>query len=296
MDEFSLIDLIVERLGERTHGRWVKVGPGDDGTVIAPTPGMDLVASIDCLNAEIHFPADAQAELLGYRALMVSLSDLAAMGADPRYVLVGLSLPEIDGVWAGGLAAGMAEAAEVCDVVIAGGNISRGPLNITVSVHGEVPEGAAVTRDGAQVGDLVYVSGSLGGAAACVRKSEFAVGPVLSGLQEAYFRPRARFDLTEHLRGTASSAIDISDGLVQDAGHLARASGVCIALRSADIEVAAGATLDDAMTGGDDYQILWTSNSEQPRFRPIGVVEEGRGVYVDGREVTGEAGYDHFRA
>ncbi|NOX49302.1 MAG: thiamine-phosphate kinase, partial [Gammaproteobacteria bacterium] len=139
MDEFSLIDCIVSELGSQAKGPWIALGPGDDAAVIAQSPGCQTVASIDTLIAERHFPTAAPAELVGYRALMVSLSDLAAMAAVPRYALVALTLPRADKDWVVGMARGMADAARLTGTYICGGNLSRGPLSITVSVHGEVP-------------------------------------------------------------------------------------------------------------------------------------------------------------
>ena len=166
MDEFRLIDTVLGVLGDRAAGEWIAVGPGDDAAVIKSTPGCDQVASIDSLVAGVHFPELAPADLIGYRAMMVSLSDIAAMAATPRYVLIALVLPDGDPSWVQSCARGIAQAAEECDVYVCGGNFSAGPLSITVSVHGEVPAGNALLRSGARPGQGVYVSGALGGAAA----------------------------------------------------------------------------------------------------------------------------------
>ena len=295
-DEFGLIDAIVEALGDRTAGRWVSVGPGDDCAVITPTANHDVVSSIDTLVESVHFPTDAPPALVGYRALMVSLSDLAAMAADPRYVMVAVSLPTFDLNWVVEFAKGMRKAAQQTDVYVCGGNIARGPLTITISVHGEVPGGQALLRDAACVGDGIFVSGPLGGAAACVRRGSLDVvdGHTLDTLQRAYYCPSARVDLCEEVRSNASAGIDVSDGLVQDLGHILDASGVGAHLDSASIPVNENATRDDALYGGDDYELLCTART-LPSFVRIGEVVSRRGILLDGVEVEAR-GFNHFVA
>ncbi len=295
MDEFALIREVVRHLADRAQGPWVALGPGDDAAVMRQSPDHDAVASIDTLVADVHFPASAPAFYIGYRALMVSLSDLAAMAAQPRYVLVALTLPAADVTWVGELAQGMAAAARDCDTYICGGNFARGPLSITVSVHGEVPAGKAVTRAGARVGDELFVSGPLGLAAACVRQQSYLLQDQLSALQSAYFMPQARFDLSAVLRAEAHAAIDISDGLLADAHHLAQASGVALNIHSADLQLAEGVELEDALSGGDDYQLLATAGTPLPGMVSIGQVIAGSGVRLDGVEQQPE-GYNHFVA
>ena len=295
MDEFSLIREVVAQLGDRARGPWVDLGPGDDSAVIQQTPNHQAVASIDALVGGVHFPMHAKPEHIGYRAFMVALSDLAAMAATPRYALVALNLPEPDENWVRALAQGMAMAARECDTYICGGNFAKGPLAITVSVHGEVPQGQAVTRSGAQPGDGVYVSGELGGAAACVREQTFDDSGVLSECQLRYFKPRARVDLAPVLRGDAHAAIDISDGLLADLNHLCEASAVQANLVSAHIPVCAGATLQDALGGGDDYEILATGVASLPGMTRIGEISAGAGLRVDGKPVSA-TGFDHFGA
>ncbi len=299
VDEFALIDLIVAELGDRAQGDWVRLGPGDDGCVIEPVAGRQWVASVDTLIPDVHFPGAAPAELIGYRALMVSLSDLAAMGATPRYVLVALSLPQPDAQWVCALARGMAEAARTCDVYICGGNLAKGSLNITVSAHGDCDGARLLLRSGARPGDRVCVSGVLGGAAACVRTNQlnpgtrFIPGTRLTPVQERYFLPRARFDLIDKLADASAAAIDISDGLVADAGHLARASRVALHLDSTAVPVHPDARLQDALYGGDDYEILCTTPKPVAGLIPVGEVVQGSGVYLDGARVT-QGGYQHF--
>ncbi len=296
MDEFSLINTVVAQLGEQAQGRWVRLGPGDDAAVIEQSPDCEAVASIDTLVGGVHFPLGSTPLQVGYRALMVSLSDLAAMGAEPRYVLVALTLPQADAAWVSHLAQGMAEAAVACDVYLCGGNFAKGPLSLTVSVHGEIPMGQAVTRSGARVGDGVFVSGDVGGAGACVRQQDWDFSIPLSPGQERYLRPRARFDLCAHLREHAHAAIDVSDGLVADMSHICTASDVSAQLDRTAIPLSPGAVLEDALYGGDDYQLLCTAATDKlPGFTCIGEITVGSGVWLDGVQLE-PRGYNHFGA
>ncbi len=295
MDEFELIDAIVGRLGARTAGRWVQLGPGDDAAVIEVSPGTVAVASIDTLLADVHFPQDAPAACIGYRALAVALSDLAAMAATPRYVLVSLSLERHRLEWAVGLAKGMADAAERFDVYLCGGNVTEGPLNITVSVHGEALPQHILRRDGARAGDIVYVSGPLGAAAAVVRQRAFHIDGNLAPEQTRYYKPNPRFDCAEQLHRCANSGIDISDGLVADLHHIAAASRVAIDVTASLVPIGPGATLEDALYGGDDYELAITASAQTlAGFTRIGIVQTGAGVTLDGEPVAAR-GYRHFK-
>lgn len=299
MDEFGLIAEIIAELGDVADAPYIAIGPGDDGAVINPTPGWQAVASIDSQVAGRHFPAAAPAELIGYRALMASVSDLAAMAANPRFVLVALTVDQLDSSWVRGLVAGMREAATVTKVAICGGNLSRGPLSITLSVHGEVPCGAAVLRSGAQVGDVVQVSGPLGGAGACVRAGLFEIHGDLCPRQQRYYRPMARVDLIDLLRKEANAAIDVSDGLLQDLSHLLKASNCGAAIESALIPISQDAELEDARSGGDDYELLATAPNLMTGFTAIGSVVSAQGIWLDEQSVTDaegdNLGFDHFR-
>lgn len=301
MTEFELIDAVVRELGDAAVGEWVRLGPGDDASISALPADAELVSSIDALLADVHFPRAAGAELVGYRALMVSASDLAAMGAEPSFALVALSLERADVAWLRALARGMARASRAIGLPLAGGNLARGPLGISVSVHGHVPAGTALRRDGARPGDDVYVTGTLGGAAAALARGglERCAGPDgLDALSSRYFLPHARIAAGRALRGRASSAIDVSDGLTQDLGHVCAASGVAIELAAAALPLAPGATLEHALGGGDDYELCFTAVREPgdlgvPVTR-IGRVVAGAGVSVDGRPV--DTGFRHFGA
>jgi thiamine-monophosphate kinase len=300
VNEFGLIDDITQALGDSATAPWVHVGIGDDAAVMRPRPGFDAVASIDTLVADVHFPMSAPADLIGYRALMVSLSDLAAMAALPRYALVALTLPElgsqISPQWVQQLAQGMAMAAEETGTALCGGNLTRGALSISVSVHGEVEQGQAKLRSSGEPGQRLFVTGALGGAAACLRQQQHlsVALDALSAMQNAYYRPQARFDCRRDIQA-ASCAIDISDGLLQDLNHVLKASGCGADLRAAAIPLAAGASLEDALSGGDDYQLLFASAESVTTGVCIGELSSELGLRLDGKGVEIH-GYQHFSA
>ena len=298
VNEFGLIESISQVLGASATAPWIQVGIGDDAAVIQMRSGFDAVASIDTLVADVHFPQSAPAELIGYRALMVSLSDLAAMAALPRYALVALTLPElgdeISAQWVQRLAQGMAVAAKETNVAVCGGNLSRGPLSISVSVHGEVEQGQAKLRSSGKPGERLFVTGALGSAAACLRQQQHlpAVADALSDMQRAYYRPQARFDCRSDIKA-ASCAIDISDGLLQDLNHVLQASGCGADLQADAIPLGIGAKLEDALHGGDDYQILFASAEHVAAGLCIGELSSAPGIRLDGKDIE-TRGYQHF--
>lgn len=300
MKEFELIDRIVAVLGDVAAGGGVRIGPGDDAAVTTLPPGMELVSTIDALVADVHFPSAAGPALIGYRAIMVSASDLAAMGASGGFLLVALNLPEGDPDWVSDLARGMARATRELGLALAGGNIASGPLAISVAAHGFCPAGQALTRSGARVGDDVYVTGRLGGAAAAVARGGLErcrAESDLDHLSRRYFLPRARLPEGVRLLGRASSAIDLSDGLLQDLSHIGDRSGVGFELDSGSVPVAEGASLAQALSGGDDYELCFTAAGSPPSLgvpvHRVGRVVERRGLWLDGRSVD-PAGYQHF--
>jgi thiamine-monophosphate kinase len=305
VNEFDLIDTITRTLGPVASGGRVRVGPGDDAAVVAAPSDSDVVSSIDALVGGVHFPLDAAPWLIGYRALMVSASDLAAMGAADGWVIVALNLPDDRPAWVQALTAGMRQAAEDVGVRIVGGNLARGPLAIAVSVHGFVPANAALLRSGARPGDEIWVTGPLGGAAAALARGGLAGfgGPeALDPLARRYFMPVARIDAGLALRGAASAAIDVSDGLLQDLAHLCAASAeaasapVGAALQADQIPLCPGATLAQALGGGDDYELCFTTRHGLPpglSAQRIGRIVATAGIEVDGRPVH-PTGYQHF--
>lgn len=298
MHEFELIDALVAALGEVADGPGVVLAPGDDATAVRVPAGEVLVSSIDALIAGVHFPAGADPMLVGYRALMVSLSDLAAMGASGCHALVSLSLEPGDDEWALGLARGMKQAAGAAGALILGGNLSRGPRAVHVSVHGFAPEPTLLRRSAAKPGDRLYVTGALGGAAAALERGVEGADPDgLDPLAERYFRPRARLEAGLRLRGRARCAIDVSDGLLQDLDHVCRASGVQALVSTEKVPVFPGASLDQALNGGDDYELLFSASAPPPDLgvtvTEIGGIRAGEGVLVDGEHASPH-GFQHF--
>ncbi len=297
MREFQVIELIKEALGESAEADWIRLGIGDDATLVACSPGMNIVSSIDSFLPERHFPSGAPADLVGYRAIMASFSDLAAMGAHPKYGLISLTIEKTNGSgidWILDFSRGCARAANKIGVALCGGNMSNGPLSISVSVHGEVETNKACLRAGGRPGDFIYVSGPLGSAAACVRLNDLvpADSHNLSPTQEAFYRPSARFDMRKYLE-TASSAIDISDGLVQDLNHILESSSCGASLESKLIPLGDSAELEDGLYGGDDYELIFTSPEDLGSVNKIGRLTKEFGIRVDGEAIR-PRGFDHF--
>jgi thiamine-monophosphate kinase len=317
MDEFELIDRLIAILGDDARGSRVVLGPGDDAALIENPPHSIAVASIDTLVAGVHFPSDAPADLIGLRALGVSVSDLAAMGADPAFVMIALTLPDDSVQWVEAFARGAAAGARRLGTKVVGGNIARGPLNVTVSVHGWAQPNRALTRSGARIGDLVCVSGRFGGAALALDRTDLATPPPLAVLESLtehdaryplrrYYLPEPRLALGCALRGLASAAIDVSDGLVADLGHLCDASGAGARIDLDAMPVADGCTKVVAATGGDDYELCFTvAPNERSRLAglptPVTVIgeirsERGVAVFDGGRPVSlPREGFRHFR-
>lgn len=298
MNEFELIDEIIRTLGSVTQSDALVIGPGDDAAALRVPADQLLVSSIDTLLEGVHFPVGAPGQLVGYRALMVSLSDLAAMGAQPAFALVALTLASAEVEWVTALARGMREAAITTGVRVIGGNLSKGATAINVSVHGFGPENSLLRRSGAKPGDIVYVTGELGGAAAALARADLIhVDDELDPLVARYYKPQARLDAGVQLRDYASSAIDVSDGLLQDLQHLSSKSGVAMEIDSAVLPIAAGARLEEALRGGDDYELCFTAVADVPELSipvtRIGAVVAGEGVWLDGSLVA-TAGFQHF--
>jgi thiamine-monophosphate kinase len=258
--EFSLIDRIRRRVHLRDD---VRLGIGDDAAVLAMPPGQELVIAQDTLNIGVHFPRDTAAADIGWKALAVNLSDLAAMGAEPAWCLLSLSLPEADAAWLDGFLDGFCALADLHGVALVGGDTTRGPLSISVAIHGFVPPAAALTRSGAQVGDELWVTGTLGDAAAALLLGDAAD----TALRLRLDRPPPRVAAGRALRGIATSCIDVSDGLVADLGHVLAASrvGAYVDLAQVPASTALAAALTgDArwqlqLGGGDDYELCFSA-------------------------------------
>lgn len=318
--EFSLIREVFQQQVDAKHNLATNVilGIGDDAALQTIPPGMELATSIDTLIAGVHFPADTPPADIGHKALAVSLSDISAMGAQPITALLTLTLPEADQHWLKQFAQGFFALANAHQVQLIGGDTTRGPLSITTVVSGWVPAGKALRRDAAQAGDLIYVSGTLGDAGAALQQWQDGklIDPVLLS---RFNRPTPQVALGQALRGVAHAAIDISDGLVSDLGHIAAASqvGAVIHAEQCPQSVALKAVVPAheqacrlALAAGDDYELCFTA----PRCRQalvsdvarecavaiscIGEVVVGQGVVVydhDGKLMPVEkTGFSHF--
>lgn len=269
MNEF---DLIARYFTRAPRSPSVRLGVGDDAALIAPSPGCELAISVDMLVGGRHFLLDTDPERLGRKTLAVNLSDMAAMGATPRWALLAGALPEADPDWLAAFTRGFYALADAHGVDLVGGDTTRGPLNLCVTIMGEVPAGAALTRAGARLGDDVYVSGTLGDAALAVAALAGRTAPDADVLADARVRlesPAPRIALGEALRGVATAALDVSDGLVGDLGHILERSGVgarvdlaAIPCTSALARMLAGVeralALECLLAGGDDYELCFT--------------------------------------
>jgi thiamine-monophosphate kinase len=319
LGEFELIDRFFRR-----PTRHSVLGIGDDAALLAPTVGCELVVSVDMLVEGRHFFAEVDPEALGHKTLAVNLSDIAAMGATPRWALLAGALPEANPAWLAGFARGFFALAEAHDVDLVGGDTTRGPLNLCVTILGEVPAGRALRRSGARAGDDVYVSGCLGDAALALAHEQGRITlkrDEFMRCQESLLRPQPRVSLGRMLLGVASAAIDVSDGLVGDLSHVVNASGVGARVelnaipRSTTLDrcLADGEStlaLECLLAGGDDYELCFTAAPEraphvhalagelQLTLTRIGTVDEGPGLVVldqGGRTLPSlPRAFDHF--
>src|SRR6185436_3478511 len=317
LSEFDLINRYFNRPTRHTS-----LGVGDDAALLAVTPGHELAASTDTMVEGVHFFAEAEPDSLGHKVLAVNLSDMAAMGANPKWAMLALTVPKADEAWFEGFARGFFALAAEHDVDLIGGDTARGPRNICVQIMGEVLRGQALRRDGARVGDDIWVSGDVGAAAAAVAHLKGALrlsGPLLSHCLARLNRPAPRVALGRMLIGVANSAIDISDGLLSDLGHICERSGVGAAIEFAAIPCAAelmplrghALVTRAILTGGDDYELCFTavagrrSEIEALSARAglalgrVGRIVAERGIVV--ADETGkpmsvqDGGFDHFR-
>jgi len=323
--EFELIAQYFHRPVQRAV-----LGVGDDCALLAPKPGMQLAISSDMLVQGRHFFADVDPRTLGHKALAVNLSDLAATGAQPLAFTLALALPSVDAPWLQGFSEGMFALADAHGCELVGGDTTQGPLNICITVLGEVPAGQALLRSGAQPGDDIYVSGQLGDARLAL---EALLGQVqlpaatLAAARQRLESPSPRVALGMALRGIASSALDLSDGLAGDLGHILQASGVGAELQADQVLACMAATagapgaalnlpidlqLQCCLAGGDDYELCFTAAADrrdavqqaslaaQTPVQRIGRITATPGLRV--RDAQGQpiaqrwASFDHFKA
>lgn len=317
MGEFELINHYFAAAPCAQGGEGVALGIGDDCALLDLPPGEQLAVSTDTLVAGVHFPAACDPFLLGQRSLAVAASDLAAMGAQPVAFTLALTLPNVGAAWLKGYAEGLQRMAEQCGLSLIGGDTTRGPLSLTLTVFGRVPAGQALRRSGAQPGDLVCVGGALGDAAGAlplVLGTRQAGEAIAAPLLARYWSPAPQFDLGLRLRGRASAALDISDGLLADCGHIAKASAVALDIELAKVPVSAAlvallgedGALQAALSGGDDYVLAFTLppahlaalTQAGEAVHVLGRVRAGQGVSVrdaQGNDVTpAQRGYQHF--
>ncbi len=318
LSEFGLIDRYFRNCGAKRAD--VRLGVGDDAALLDSPAGCDLVAAIDTLVEGVHFPRGCPAASVGHRVLAVNLSDLAAMGARPAWALLALTLPNSDAAWLAEFAAGFSDLARAHDVALVGGDTTSGPLSATVQMLGHVPRSQALLRSGARPGDLVFVSGTPGDAAAGLAVEQgrlSAASDVVTYLRKRFLYPTPRMALGKCLRGFASACIDVSDGLLGDAGKLGAASGCGVELTYGDLPVsdALVEAVGDArarelaLTGGDDYELCFTVRPdhagklrhelppERWGYSLIGSIREAPGAVVmkDGNVMEfSHSGYDHF--
>ncbi|HMN46713.1 MAG TPA: thiamine-phosphate kinase [Povalibacter sp.] len=311
LGEFDIIAKYFARNSGRSD---VLLGIGDDAAVVATPADRRLVVALDTIVAGVHFPAGTVAADIGYRALAVNLSDLAAMGAQPSWMTLSLSLSESNADWLEGFSRGLFELAQRHDVALIGGDTVKGPMVISVQVAGYVETDRWLTRGGARVGDLVFVSGAVGEAAAGLALIQSERGDSLAAdhLRQRFLRPEPRIALGRELRTIVTAAMDISDGLLTDLDKLCAASGcgARVELEQLPRSSAIGelfdaqTALDLALAGGDDYELLFTVDPLDVAKVPascicIGRIEAGSSVVCvrEGQVVdVKRRGYDHFSA
>jgi thiamine-monophosphate kinase len=317
MDEFLLINKYFK--SDALQREDVIIGIGDDAACLKVPSGMDLLISTDTLVSGVHFLESWSAYDIASKAVMVNLSDIAAMGGSPCWLALALTLPKIDTAWLELFSQGLHDSLRRYNIALIGGDMTRGSLSMTLTIHGLIHKGEAVRRSGAKPGDKIYVSGELGAAALAVASSERIdiLSIDKSILEKKLTNPMPRLDLGVSLRAFASAAIDISDGLSADLNHICEASKVgacldldCIPLHPLVKKYKKNKALDFALSGGDDYELCFTVPSKNEaellenllkfgiRCYPIGRIEAETGLRA--KTITGEIvaleanGYRHF--
>jgi thiamine-monophosphate kinase len=317
----SEFDLIARYFTPARQRSDVALGVGDDAALLNPPAGQQLVMAVDTLVAGVHFPLDTDPRAIGHKALAVNLSDMAAMGAEPAWTTLAITLPEADEAWIGSFAKGFFALAQEHGVQLVGGDTTRGPLCISVQVTGLVPEGEALTRDGANPGDGIFVTGTLGDAGAGLRIRQHTLETGEDQAQWLVKRldyPAPRIAAGKLLRNLASAAIDISDGLAADLGHILAASRVGASLETDHIPLSNAMQESGlaeqgqrrlALSAGDDYELCFTVSPacEEEMMTHmaslgcpctyIGEVTHELGLRLpdEDKALLQTAGYDHFQ-
>jgi len=320
--EFELIAKYFAPLGNTANPEVqsrINLGIGDDAALLNPRADHQLAISVDTLVAGVHFPVDGDARLIAHKALRSNLSDLAAMAATPLAYTLALTLPALDEAWLANFAQGLREIAEEFQIALIGGDTTRGAqLVITIQIIGEVPTGKALTRSGAQPDDIIFATGTLGDARAALdilAVPQDRATTEQKFLLDRYYRPTPRLSFAQALRGIASAAIDISDGLAADLGHILQASGVGAEVRLMQLPLSDAinnltSAHQYALSGGDDYELCFTVAAEhEEKIRSLAaqfstpvtsvgrITESGKLVV---RDINGavmpvsHTGYTHF--
>ena len=315
MGEFDLIKRYFDR-PELRPGPAMALGPGDDCALLQVPFKHQLAVSSDTFVSGVHFFADMAANQIAQRCLAASVSDLAAMGATPAWFNLCLTMPNANPAWVNSFSEGLAAQAQACAISLAGGDTTQGPLSISIHAMGWVPVGQAITRSGAQVGDVIMVSGSLGDSAAGLQIMQ-QQRDALDTLSKRFWNPTPRIALGQWLRNKATACLDISDGLVQDLGHILTASGCGADLHLQDVPLSAelrahvspSQAIDYALNGGEDFELCFTlpphliaeaqaySQSQNLPLTAIGHISAELGCRIwqaDEALYTPSQGYQHF--
>jgi thiamine-monophosphate kinase len=285
-------------LAPPTTDKQCLLGIGDDCALLQSDAACSLAFSVDTLVDGVHFPNDSPAFLVGYRALMVNVSDLAAMGATPAYFTLALTIPWSDEQWIHDFAEGLSAVAKMHSIYLIGGDTTRGPLSITIQVIGQVLPNNALKRSGAKVGDGIYVTGTLGDAMAglqILQEEIMGDDSAMDYLINRFYQPSARVEVGKALGGVANSAIDISDGLLADLSHILKASevGARVLIDSVPLSESLLSIMDKkaaqqlALTGGDDYELCFTASKDKEN--KLAEISESTGVTIRRiGEITGD--------
>ncbi len=283
MNEFEIIEKFFKLAYPASKGD-LALGIGDDAAIINVPHDSELVMSMDTLVSGVHFFEDASPEDIAFKSLAVNLSDIAAMGASPRWFTLSLTIPDKNIDWLDKFSSSLNKMAAEYSLLLIGGDLSKGPLSITIQAHGTNSKGKSLRRSGANAGDLIYVTGKLGGAAYALRHRQDSVlfpAPTEAEIQQLH-RPVPRIKTGTALRGVATSCIDISDGLLADLGHILNASRVGAEVKLSDIPYSDSLknidnelAMELALTGGDDYELCFTL----PNGVPESVIKGLESIY-----------------
>lgn len=272
------------------------VGIGDDCAVIDIDNTKQLVTTVDTLIQNVHFPENTSATDIAYKSLAVNLSDLAAMGATPKYFTLALTLPKIDKKWLSDFSKSLKFLAKKYNIDLVGGDTTKGHLSISINATGVVNKNQALLRSNAKIGDGIFVSGVLGAAALALEQINNSQVPQKNALQKLN-RPNPRVDLGLKIKNFANSCIDLSDGLSQDLSHILNMSNVGGKIYTDKIPIFKGASLENALCGGDDYELCWTgdinSDNQIEDSSQIGIITKKTGLYLDDKLLNAKA-YQHF--